>query len=73
MEYKNDTSEMKPVTYEVPQGSTLGPLLFILYVNDIYLVSSCLYTVVFADDTNVFLGFFQELCKLFKWVKANNL
>ena len=27
-----------------------------LYVNDIYLVSSCLYTIVFAGDTNVFLS-----------------
>ena len=83
VEYNNDTSEMKTVTCGVPQGSMLGPLLFILYVNDIYLVSSCLYSIVFADDTNVFLSgndpdvlseiMNKELCKLFKWLKANKL
>ena len=47
---------MKPVTCGVTQGSILRPLLFLLCVNDIYLVSSCLYTIVLADDTNVFLS-----------------
>ena len=61
----------------------LGPLLFLLHVNDIYLVSSCLYSIVFADDTNVFLSgkdpdvlsemMNKELFKLFKWLKANKL
>ena len=38
----------------VPQGSILGPKLFILYVNDICNVSSLLRFVLFADDTNIF-------------------
>ena len=69
---------MKPVTCGVPRGSILGPLLFFLCVNDIYLVSSCLCTIFFADDTNVFLSgkdpdvlsemMSKELCKLFKWL-----
>ena len=74
---------MKTVTCGVPQGCILGPLLFILYVNDFHLVSSCLYSIVFADDTNVFLSgkdpdvlsgmMNKELCKLFKWLNANKL
>ena len=76
VEFINDTYEVKTVTCGVKQGSILGPLLFLLYVNDIYFVSSCLNSIVFADDTKVFLSGKdpdvlsemrnKELCKLFK-------
>ena len=67
----------------VPQESILGPLLFLLYVNDIYNVSSVLFTLLFADDTNVFVQgknivnlvrtMNEELCKLSDWMDVNKL
>ena len=50
----NVESEKQTIVCGVPQGSVLGPSLFILYVNDMGDASSVLKSILFADDTNLF-------------------
>ena len=52
----NAKSKCKPITCGVPQGSVLGPLLFLIYIND--LPNSCPdgNTRIFADDTTIFFN-----------------
>ena len=48
-------SSIQTVRCEIPQGNSLGPLLFLLYINDIPNSSNKLSFRIFADDTNILL------------------
>ena len=81
--YNGCESEYKYIQCWVPQGSILGPLLFLIYINDLPSVSNLFMPILFADDTNLFCTgrnidslvkeINAEMSKVYSWVKANKL
>ena len=52
--YNSQNSTTKHITCGVSQGSILRPIFFILYVNDVSNVSPKKFSILFADDTNIY-------------------
>ena len=83
IEVESQKTDYLTIKCGVPQGSILGPLLFLIYVNDLSSSSRILEPIMFADDTNLFFShkdikeLFRtvnfELEKICTWFKANKL
>ena len=81
--YNGISSNTKNVFCGVPQGSILGPLLFLVYINDLCSVCEYATPILFADDTNLFcsgkdletiqMEINTELTKISTWLKVNKL
>mgnify|MGYP000297251403 CR=1 FL=1 len=89
VEFEEFKSTLANIQTGVPQGSILGPLLFIIYINDLSTVSDLFDPIMYADDTtlissllniqranitqNVNLNINKELNKISKWMRLNKL
>ena len=86
VQIEETTSDYLELKCGVPQGSILGPLLFIIYVNDIVNATSKFHPVIYADDTtlaatlntfgteeNIATNINSELKAIANWLKLNKL
>ena len=81
--FNNTLSSPAEISCGVPQGSILGPLLFLLYINDLPLSSKIPHFILFADDTNILFSnpdpiileslINTELKEISNWFKLNKL
>ena len=81
--YNSSKSQLEDIVCGIPQGSILGPLLFILYVSDITSTSNVLDFILFSDDTTILYSHESiesqisvvnaELKEVSNWFKTNKL
>ena len=81
--YNGSESNRQMIKCGVPQGSILGPLLFLIYINDLCSVCKKNITVLFSDNINLFSsgldatgiqdGVNHDLAIITEWLKANKL
>ena len=80
---KLEYSNYQPLTYGAPQGSCLGPLIFLLFTNDLYRQIENCNPILFADDTTLYkthrnLNYLKwcledDMTRLTDWFRANKL
>ena len=83
LKLNGSNSSLESMVYGVPQGSILGPLLFVIYINDLPGISNLAKFILYADDANIIItgSNIQEIISkidhltdvLIKWVYSNGL
>ena len=81
--YNSSKSKTLSVNCGVPQGSILGPLLFIVYINDLSSIATKCFLMLFADDSNLFYSghdindltnsINEEMQSVLYWLEVNKL